>query len=154
MLALNTTQSDSAAQIIKSAAADIKTSFDIKGKYHSFLPIKKQQTEISEDHQHAHVIISKFERTAQRKAVETSRPKKNQVNGTILEVDQVTVKCEVYSNNQNRIINLSKALFKDQATIGMPFTVFLDETSGYKRLLIKDRVINEDIRQQGNDVMM
>lgn len=153
MLAVNVTQFYSADQRVRSATEDMKTSFEIKGNYSSFLPLRNQHTEISEDYQHSHVIISESDRIAQKKTIGVSKPRKNQVSGTVLEMDKVTVKCEVCSNNQNRIINLPTALFKDHVTIGMPFTVFLDETSGYRRLLVKDRAINEEIRQKGNDEM-
>lgn len=155
MEALDITQSDIANQKIKYSAEILRTSFDVENKSISFFPVKSQNTQIDETSlQSSHVITrSEDEGIEAQETNRLSKPRKNEADGTVLEIEAATVKCEIYSNNKNRIINLSTALFEHQITIGMPFTVFLDETSGYRRLLIKDRKLNEKNRLQGNDEM-
>lgn len=80
--------------------------------------------------------------------------KKNEAMITIVQIEDAIVKCEVQSELQeNRIVNIPKALFEDKITIGMPFTLFFENDSGYRRLLVKKREIQTKLIAKGNEEM-
>ena len=67
---------------------------------------------------------------------------KNEIDGTVLQIDGESVECEVYKSNKNQIINMPKSLFHDDVGIGFAFSLQLDNSSGYRRPLIKAREID------------
>lgn len=76
---------------------------------------------------------------------------KSEINGSVIQVQNVSVKCDIYSANHEQIIHLPKSLFPSDVKIGMAFTLSLDNSSGIRRPIVKTRPLSENLLNKGKD---
>jgi hypothetical protein len=78
----------------------------------------------------------------------------NVVKGTVIKSSNVSVNCEVVLNNGGVIeIDLPPSLFPEPISIGYPFELRMDESSGIRKPLIKRRVPDAVEMESGADEM-
>ncbi|MDX5333501.1 MAG: hypothetical protein LPK58_05590 [Gammaproteobacteria bacterium] len=73
------------------------------------------------------------------------------LDGNVLEIDEVTVNCELYDGNRLKEIQLPRSLFPENVHYGMAITVALDETGGTRRLVVQEREPNAERLREGLD---
>jgi len=79
---------------------------------------------------------------------------KDEEDISVIRIDDLTVRCEIHSAKQSKMVDLSKALFPENIIVGQPFTLFLDKSTHYRKLLIKERVPSKEALQKGNQEML
>lgn len=75
----------------------------------------------------------------------------DKINGSIIQVQETSVKCDIYTKNHEQIIFLPKSLFQIDVKIGTPFTLSIDDSSGIRMPIIKTRQLAEDLANKGKD---
>lgn len=78
---------------------------------------------------------------------------KKEVDGIVLSVEDVSVNCEIYLENNNGEIILPKSLFPENVYYGMPISLSLDESSGIRRPVIKVRHLSHEAVAKGKEEM-
>lgn len=78
---------------------------------------------------------------------------KNDVNGSVLRVEDVSVICELYLNEESVEINLPRSFFPDNVYYGVPINLSIDESSGFRTPVIKIRQVSEDTKNISKEEM-
>jgi len=78
---------------------------------------------------------------------------KKEVDGIVLEVENISVNCEIYLESGNVEINLPIALFPEKVHYGMPISLSLDECSGIRCPVIKVRHPSKMALNEGKEKM-
>ncbi len=69
---------------------------------------------------------------------------KQEVDGVIIAVEEVSVVCEVLLESGNIEIQLPKVLIPNKPFYGMPVSISLDESSGYTVPVIRERAVADE----------
>jgi hypothetical protein len=56
---------------------------------------------------------------------------------------EFSVECEIYLTPKNMTITLPKSFFEEPFYVGMPFSLFFDESTGFRRPVIAKRALPE-----------
>jgi len=117
------------------------------------LASKSKKTDTQQDYVSPFQLIVSIKKKTRRFTPNPVDVFKNEVDGTVLQLNGDSIECEVYTREQNRIIHLPKGLFDFEPKIGQPFSLSLDNSTGYRRPLIKLRALNKGMMTEGNDEM-
>lgn len=117
-----------------------------------------QTTDITAKDVENHVVVIRDVGPASMEEPQQHRQRKTEVDGTVVEIDTVSVLCELYMDeNQERtvVVKLPKVLFPAHIRYGTPITLaYREDAAGFKRPSITlRRIILDDRLKKENDEM-
>lgn len=72
------------------------------------------------------------------------------VAGTVLDLTDAGVFCEVYVGDKIKHVNMQRDLFPDGVAVGMPFFISMETSRGFRRFVVRERAPDPTRVRKGN----